>query len=90
MVFREPDGRRKGLLILVLSFICLLTWVYFGAVLDGPDFFIFFAIALGFSGVAESLPPDRRRSAGTLRILAVGTFVVFLGVLASVPELLLA
>jgi hypothetical protein len=89
-VFREPEGRRNGLLISSLSFICLLTWVYSGVVLDGPDFFIFFAIALGFSGLAESLPPDRLRSAGALRMLAVGTFVVFLGVLASVPELLLA
>jgi hypothetical protein len=90
MVFREPDGRRKGLIMLFLSFICLLIWVYTAVVLNASDFFIFFTIALGFSGVAESLPPDRRRSAGTLRMLAVGTFVVFLGVLASAPELLLA
>ena len=90
MVFREPDGRRKGLIMLFLSFICLLILVYTAVVLNASDFFIFFTIALGFSGVAESLPPDRRRLAGTLRMLAVGTFVVFLGVLASVPELLLA
>ncbi|MDB2239414.1 hypothetical protein [Halorubrum ezzemoulense] len=90
MVFREPDGRRKGLIMLLLSFISLFIWVYTGVVLNASDFFIFYAIGLGFSGVAESLPPDRRRSAGTLRMLAVGTFVVFLAVLTSVPELLLA
>ena len=88
MLFREPDGRRKGLLFSFLSFICLLGWVYFGVVLDGPHFLLFLGIALGFSGFAESLPPDRRRSAGVLRILGVGILVVFLVLLASVPELI--
>jgi hypothetical protein len=90
IVFREPDGRKKGLIMFLLSFICLLIWVYTAVVLNASGFFICFTIALGFSGVAESLPPDRRRSAGTLRMLAVGAFVVFLGVLASVPELLIS
>lgn len=89
MVFREPDGGRKGLIFLFLSFTCLLTWVYTGVVLDGSHFFLFIGIAWGFSGFAESLPSDRQRSAGILRILAVGIVVVFLGLLASVPGVLL-
>jgi hypothetical protein len=60
--------------------------VYTAVVINDSEFFICFTIALGFSGVAESLPPDRRCSAGTLRMLVVGAFAVFLGVLASVPE----
>ena len=89
MMFRKPDGRRKGLLFSSLSFICLLLWVYTGVVLNGSHFFLFMGIALGFAGFAESLPPNQRRSAGVLRIVAVGTLLVFLGLLASVPELLL-
>ena len=77
MLFREPDGRRKGFVFFLLSFICLLGWVYSGVVLDGFHFFLFVGIALALSGVAESLPPNRRRSAGRLRILAVGILVVF-------------
>jgi hypothetical protein len=60
-----------------------------GVILNGPHFFLFIGIALGFTGFAESLPPDQRRSAGVLRILAVGILVVFLSLLASVPDLLL-
>jgi len=89
IVFREPDGRRKGLVFSSLSVICLLAWVYTGVVLDSSHFFLFMGLALGFSGLAESLSPDRRRSAGVLRILAVGILVIFLGLLASAPELLL-
>ena len=89
MLFREPDGGRKGLLFSLLSFICLLGWVYSGVVLDGPRFLLFLGIALAFSRFAESLPPDRQRSAGVLRILGLGILVVFLVLLASVPELIL-
>ena len=89
IVFREPDGRQKGFIFLLLSAICLITWVYTGVVLDTSHFFLFIGIALGFSGFAESLSPDRQRSAGVLRIAAVGTLLVYLSLLASVPELLL-
>ncbi|MFC6723271.1 hypothetical protein ACFQE1_02450 [Halobium palmae] len=89
MLFREPDGRRKGLLFSLLSFICILAWANFGVVLDGPHFFLFLGVALAFSGFAESLPSDRGHSAAVLRILAVGVLLVFVVLLASVPELLL-
>ena len=89
MLFREPDGRRKGLLFLFLSFICLLGWVYVGVVLDGSHILLFLSIAFALSGFAESLPPDRRRSAGVLRILGLGIVLLFLVLLALVPDLIL-
>lgn len=89
VLFREPDGRRKGLLFSLLSLACLLGWAYIGVVLTGSHFLLFLGIALAFSGVAESLPPDRRREAGALRLLAVGLLAVFILLLASAPELLL-
>lgn len=85
MLFREPDGRRKGLLFSLLSFICILGWVYFGIVLNGPHIMLFLGIAFAFYGAAESLSPDRQRSAGALRVLGVGILVVFL-VLTLAPE----
>jgi hypothetical protein len=90
LLFRESDGRRKGLLFSLLSLICLLGWVYSGVVLDGTHFLLFLGTALAFSGVAESLPPDRQRLAGVLRTLALGILGFFLVLLASVPDLLLA
>jgi hypothetical protein len=88
MLFREPDGRQKGLLFSLFSFICILGWVYFGIVLDGPHNMLFLGIAFAFSGVAEFLPPNRHRSAGVLRILGLGILVVFLVLLILVPEVI--
>ena len=59
MVFREPDGRRKSLIFSLISFVCLLGWVYFGIVLNGPHDLLFLGIAFAFSGLAESLPSTR-------------------------------
>ena len=89
IVFREPDGQRKGLVFSSLSFICLLVWVYTSVVLNDSHFFLFFALVFGFSGFAELLSPDRRRSAGVLWIAAVGILVVFLVLRLWIPELLL-
>ncbi|WP_209490590.1 hypothetical protein [Halolamina salifodinae] len=86
MLFREPDGRRTGLVFFLLSFICLLGLVYFGALLDGLYTLHFTGISLALLGFAESLPLNRRRSAGRLRILAVGILAVFLALLILVPE----
>ena len=88
MVFREPDGRRKGLVFSSFSFISLLAWVYTGVVLDVSHLFLFLGLAFGFSGFAESLSPERRRSAGVLRIVAVGLLVVSIILLLLIPELL--
>ena len=89
VLFREPDGPKKGVLFALLSLACLLTWVYIGVVLDGSHFLLFLGVAFGCSGCAESLPPNRRRSAGVLRVAAVGILVIFLALLAPGPELLL-
>nr|WP_232794527.1 hypothetical protein [Haloarcula taiwanensis] len=86
MVFREPEGRQQGLLFSLFSLICILAWVYFGIVLDGPHNMLFLGIAFGLSGFAEFLPPDRRRAAGALRTLGLGTLVLFVILLVSVPE----
>jgi hypothetical protein len=88
ILFREPDGRLKGLLFSLFSVICLLGWAYFGIVLDGPRNMLFLGIAFAFTGVAESLPPTRQRSAGVLRIVGLGVLIVFLGLLILAPEVI--
>lgn len=88
ILFREPDGRRKGLVFSFFSLICILGWVYFGIVLNGPHNMLFLGVAFAFSGLAEFLPPTRQRSAGVLRILSVSILVVFLVLLILMPELI--
>lgn len=87
MLFSEPSGRGIGLFFLGCSLAELLAWAYFAVVLDaspGPTLLI---LGGGFalSGVAESLPTDRRRLAGVLRVVAVSGLLGFLGLLFVVP-----
>ena len=86
MLFGELNGQRKGLLFSFLSFICLLGRVYVGVEFDGPHILLFLGIALAFSGIAESLPPNRRRLAGVLRILGLGILLISLVLLVLVPD----
>ena len=88
ILFREPDGEWQGLFFALLSVVCMLGWVYFGIVLNGPHNMLFLGIAFASSGLAECLPPNRRRAAGILRILGLGILVVFLALLILAPELI--
>jgi hypothetical protein len=88
MVFREPDGRPKGFVFSLFSLVCILGWVYFGIVLDGPHIMLVLGIAFAFSGAAESLPPNRQRTAGVLRILGLGCLAGLIVLLVLVPEAL--
>ncbi|ERG93759.1 hypothetical protein [Haloquadratum walsbyi] len=87
-LFREPDGRAKALPQLLLSLIAFLAWGYIGVVLGGSRLLLVMGIASGCAGVAELLPPDHRRSAGILRILGISAIIIFLGLLATNPELI--
>ena len=89
LLFREPDGQRKGLVFSFFSFICLLGWLYFGIVLNGPHNMLFLSIAFAFSGFAEFLPPNRYRSVGVLRMLSLGILVVLVVLLILVPDSIL-
>ena len=88
MFFREPDGRKQAFTTLFLSSICLLMWGYIGIILDGSRLLLFIGIAFGVAGVAEMLPPNQRRSAGVLRLVAVSIMIIFLGLLVTTPELI--
>ena len=88
-VFRTPDGRKKSFPSLLLSAFSLLAWGYFAIGHDGSHTLLFMSIGFGLAGLAESLPPSQRRSAGILRIVAVSTMILLLCLLAASPELIL-
>jgi hypothetical protein len=87
-LFREPDGRAVAFPLLFISSIGLLAWGYIGVVLNGSHFLLGISTVIGFGGITELLPPEQRRLAGILRILGISVIVVFLGLLATNPELL--
>lgn len=88
-VFNEPNGRRIGLLYLSLAFLMLIAHSYFAVLRDGPRHMLFLGVAFALSGVAESLPPDRRRMAGVLRMSAISSAVILLLLLYFNPDFVL-
>ena len=86
-VFSEPSGRRIALLQLVGSLVFVSIYVYYG-VLGGNTALSSLAIGVGFavSALAESLPADRRRAAGGLRLTASLILVGLLALTAVTPE----
>jgi hypothetical protein len=83
VVFAEPSGRTIATVQLAgsLAFagIYLYSWVRTGARTSGWPLIMMTGFAL--SGIAESLPEERRRTVGALRITSVLTFVCALAVL---------
>lgn len=89
LLFDEPSGRRTGLVFIALSVVCFVGYVYFAILQDGPHLLLPMGVAIGLSGVAESMPTDRRRLAAGLRLLAIGIAVGVLVVLAVRPGLVM-
>jgi hypothetical protein len=85
----EPKGRRTGLVYLSLSFLSLLGWAYYGLLHGGPHMLLALGVSFAFTGAAESLPTDRQRLAGVLRLVAVGILACFLLLVVAVPEVVL-
>lgn len=87
-LFREPDGRTKGLCFAGVSLGGALVWVSlsvtFGEFLS--PFILFVSLSCGLVGIAESLPVSQRRFAGILRVGAVGIQLAVLLHLLSAPE----
>ena len=87
-LFREPDGRTKGLCFAGVSLGGALVWVSlsvtFGEFLS--PFILFVSLSCGLLGVAESLPVSRRQLAGLMRVGAVSVQLAVLLHLTIVPD----
>ena len=72
VVFREPEGRRSGLIYIgfgVLWFVLFLFIVFGGGTASDGVVQAVFGLAFVLAGLAELLPPDRKRLAGGLRVV---------------------
>ncbi len=89
VLFNEPQGRASSLVQfgLSLSFLCIFVYAWSvgeaGAVVP---WVLFFVAGTALSGIAESLPKNRRRAAGLLRLTAILVFVCFLAIMVLAPE----
>ena len=89
-VFREPSGWRKGLVFSVFSVIWFGMYAYFGLLHNsGSVSDLITGVAFALVAGAELLPKDRRRTAGVLRLAAIGILAVLLGLMLLVPDMVL-
>ena len=89
-VFSEPSGRLSAAMLFSGSLVFLSIYVYYD-VLRGVTSGESLVIAFGFvlSGLAESLPAERRRAAGGLRITASLLLVGLIGLAVFAPEVVI-
>ncbi len=65
-------------------------YLYYGILRDGSALSsLIMAVGFALSGFAESLPTDRRRIAGGLRVAAILWLIGLLGLTISAPEVVL-
>ncbi|MFD1600542.1 hypothetical protein ACFSBX_16500 [Halobellus rarus] len=89
VLFNEPQGRPNSLIQFgaSLSFLCI--FVYFWSVGEAGavvPWVLFFIVGTALSGIAESLPKNRRRAAGLLRLTAILVLICFLAIMVLAPE----
>ena len=86
VLFRDPAGRPKaiGQFILALGFLALYVFATMGGSSGG--WLLVMTISILLSGIAESLPTERRRLAGLLRFTALLALTCLIAMLASAPE----
>ncbi|MFD1600384.1 hypothetical protein [Halobellus rarus] len=89
VLFNEPQGRPNSLIQFgaSLSFLCIFVYSWSvgeaGAVVP---WVLFFIVGTALSGIAESLPKNRRRAAGLLRLTAILVLICFLAIMFLAPE----
>lgn len=88
LLFGAPSGRLTALVMFSGSLVFLSTYVYFGVLGESASIYeVFLSVGFALSGIAESLPKDRRRAAGVLRIAAVLVVASLIAIIAVAPEL---
>ena len=90
VVFSEPSGRLHALVMFASSFAMLSIYLYYSILLGGSSLSsLIMAVGFALSGLAESLPTDRRRITGGLRVTAILWLLGLLGLTIFAPEVVL-
>jgi hypothetical protein len=90
VVFSEPSGRPITVVMFSGALAMASIYGYYGLVRDGASISpLLMAAGFALSGVAESLPAERRRMAGGLRVTAIFLLVGLLGLSIFAPDIVL-
>ncbi|MUW15377.1 hypothetical protein GJ633_12525 [Halorubrum sp. CBA1125] len=88
LVFSEPSGRSNALVQFggALAFLGLYGYSRAMGRADPSDWLLVMALGATLAGIAESLPNDRKRTAGTLRLTAILVLLCLLVAIVLAPE----
>ncbi|GAB3317691.1 hypothetical protein [Haloplanus salinarum] len=90
VVFSEPSGRLHALVMFAGAFAMSSIYLYYDVLLGGSSLSsLVMAVGFVLSGLAESLPTDRRRIAGGLRVTAILWLIGLLGLTVFAPDVVL-
>ena len=87
-VFKEPTGGVLALVYLSGALLFIGQYGYYTIIANSTPgrFILFMCAGFGLSGIAESLPKNRRRAAGLLRLTAILVLICFLAIMFLAPE----
>ena len=73
VLFNEPQGRRIALFQFGMSLIFVCIFVYAWSVGNAGEtrWLLFLVVGTALSGIAESLPENRRQAAGVFRLAGI-------------------
>ena len=88
VVFSEPSGRSIALVQFSGAVVFLVVYLYFSLLRNSTSSSWILVLVAGstLSGMAESLPKHRRKTAGVLRLTVILLLVGFLGATLITPE----
>jgi hypothetical protein len=90
IVFSEPSGGINAFVVFAGSLAMVSIYVYFDILRDGSSISsLMMAVGFALSGLAESLPTERRQLAGGLRVTAILVLTGLLGLTVFAPEVIL-
>lgn len=90
LLFNEPQGRRQAAIMFGSAIAFAGLYLYYVALGEGPlvPWLVPMVVGTFLAGVAESLPTDRRRAAGVLRLAAILVLLALVVVMIFSPDLL--
>ena len=90
VVFSEPSGRLNAFVMFAGSLAMLSIYAYFDIIHDGSSISsLIMAVGFALSGFAESLPAERQRMAGGLRLTAILLLFGLISLAIFAPEVIL-
>lgn len=88
VVFSEPSGRPNSTVQFAAAviFLGLYAYAWIGGNGDSGNWLLFMITGSFLAGIAESLPKNRKFTAGCVRLIAIAVLLCLLAIIFLAPE----